>query len=59
MRRENKQRSLATAGRQRGAGGPGVPWNKTTNKPQPGYSYTQTVTTEWRLLDFNGQAAGG
>ena len=35
-----------------------VPWNTTSDKPQPGYPYKETVTTEWRLLDFNGQAAG-
>ena len=34
-----------------------VPWNTTTDRPQPGFSYPNTVTTEWRLLDFNGIAA--
>jgi hypothetical protein len=35
-----------------------VPWNKTANKPQPGVPPTEKDTTEWRLLDFNGQAGG-
>jgi hypothetical protein len=35
-----------------------VPWNTTTNKAQPGYTYKEPVETEWRLLDFNGQGGG-
>lgn len=35
-----------------------VPWNTTTDKPQAGYTYKETVETEWRLLDFNGKRGG-
>jgi hypothetical protein len=35
-----------------------VPWNTATNKPQAGTPYKEAVKTEWRLLDFNGQAGG-
>ena len=31
-----------------------VPWNTTTDKPQPGYSHAETVETKWEVLDFNG-----
>ena len=35
-----------------------VPWNATTNKAQPGQSYTAAVTTQWQLLDFGGGLRG-
>lgn len=31
-----------------------VPWNVSTDGPQVGYTYTDPVETEWRLLDFSG-----
>jgi len=36
-----------------------VPWDNVTNAPARGRPYTETVTTEWRLFDFNGITAGG
>ena len=32
-----------------------VPWNSTTNRAQPGKSYTSGATTKWKLLDFGGR----
>ena len=36
-----------------------VPWDDSTDKPRPGFPYTEGVKTQWRLLDFQQHSPWG